>query len=85
MILQKLVNKKKKNKGQAMTEYVIIICLVAVAALLVVGVFGTNIRRLFASADASLAGGVATQSSLSTQGDAQMQGSVRVNKFTGDK
>ena len=80
MVLQKIVN-RKKNQGQAMTEYVIIICLVAVAALLVVGVFGTNIRRLLATADTSFSKGVAQSVQIDTSGNEEMSTSVGINKF----
>lgn len=72
--------KLQRKAGQAMTEYVIIIAVVAIAALLVVGIFGSNIRNLFAGADKSLSAGQAQQ--------AEMQGNnvstdkeVRVNDY----
>ena len=41
------------ESGQGMTEYIIIVALIAIAAIGVVGLFGDNIRALFgASADA---------------------------------
>lgn len=68
----------KTRKGQAMTEYVIIICLVAVAALLVIGVFGTNIRKLFKSANTSFSKGQAESASIEDKGgDAE----VRINSY----
>ena len=43
----------KKQDGQGMTEYIIIVALIAIAAIGVVTVFGDNIRKLFgASVDA---------------------------------
>jgi pilus assembly protein Flp/PilA len=47
----------KKNKlnrrGQGMTEYIIIVALIAIATIGVITLFGNNIRKLFgASADA---------------------------------
>ena len=48
--LNRLVRDKK---GQGMTEYIIIVALIAIAAIGVVTLFGDNIRALFsASADA---------------------------------
>lgn len=72
----KTVNRKS---GQAMTEYVIIICVVAIAALLVAGVFGTNIRNLFKSANVSLTEGEATTVTLDDQGGTK---DVRVSDFS---
>ena len=71
------MKKLNRKSGQAMTEYVIIICVVAIAALLVAGVFGTNIRNLFKGANTSLTQGEA----LSTTMDDQGGGEVRINDF----
>ena len=67
-----------RKSGQAMTEYVIIICVVAIAALLVAGVFGTNIRHLFKSANTSLTAGEAKTATMQDQGGAS---DVRINQF----
>jgi Flp pilus assembly pilin Flp len=37
----------RDEAGQGMTEYIIIVCLVAVAAIFVVRMFGTQIKRAF--------------------------------------
>jgi len=43
----------RKNRGQGMTEYIIIVALIAIAAIGIITLFGDNIRRLFGmSADA---------------------------------
>ncbi len=45
--------KKSTKRGQGMTEYIIIVALIAIATIGVVTLFGDNIRMLFsASADA---------------------------------
>lgn len=67
-----------RKSGQAMTEYVIIICVVAIAALLVAGVFGTNIRNLFKSANQSMVAGQASQQTMQDQGATK---DVRVSDF----
>ena len=71
----KTINRKS---GQAMTEYVIIICVVAIAALLVAGVFGTNIRNLFKSANQSMVAGKAEQKDMKDEGGTK---DVRVSDF----
>ncbi|HZH77454.1 MAG TPA: hypothetical protein VEY88_15625 [Archangium sp.] len=43
------------NRGQGMTEYIIIVVLVAMAVLGVVGIFGHRLRLLFATSADSLA------------------------------
>lgn len=72
------MTKLQRKSGQAMTEYVIIICVVAIAALLVAGVFGTNIRNLFKSANDSLKGGAAESAEMKNDGAGK---DVRINDF----
>lgn len=45
------------QSGQGMTEYLIIVALIAVAAIGVTSVFGRDIRELFAATTDSLTGG----------------------------
>ncbi len=45
-----------RQRGQGMTEYIIIVALIAIAAIGVVTIFGDNIRDLFAGATNALAG-----------------------------
>lgn len=46
----------RRQAGQGMTEYIVIVALIAVAAIGVVTVFGDNVRQLFATAASGLAG-----------------------------
>lgn len=46
----------RDQRGQGMTEYIIIVALIAIAAIGVVTIFGDNIRDLFAGATNALAG-----------------------------
>ena len=50
----------RSESGQGMSEYLIIVALVAIAAIGVVTVFGRDIRELFAGTTDSLAGNQAT-------------------------
>jgi Flp pilus assembly pilin Flp len=52
----KTVKKLRKNRGQGMTEYIIIVALIAIAAIGVITLFGNNIRRLFGASADALAG-----------------------------
>ena len=53
----KTVNKKlSKRRGQGMTEYIIIVALIAIAAIGVITLFGNNIRKLFGQSADALAG-----------------------------
>lgn len=45
--------RKKREKGQAIVEYIIIIVIVAVAALTVMGIFSDRIRQIIAGAASS--------------------------------
>ena len=47
---------QKARKGQATAEYIIIVALVAVAAIVVVTFFGNSIRNLFSHSTAKLSG-----------------------------
>ena len=58
-ITKKTQAKKNLNKrGQGMTEYIIIVALIAIAAIGVITLFGDNIRRLFGSSADALGGSV---------------------------
>lgn len=53
------MNKKltlKRKSGQAMVEYIIIVVVVAIAALLIFGVFGDTIRQKLGGAVNELGG-----------------------------
>ena len=58
-------NRQSRRRGQGMTEYIIIVALVAIAAIGVVTIFGDNIRDLFAGATNALAG----ESSVSVESE----------------
>ena len=47
---------RRNQSGQGMTEYIIIVALIAVAAIAVVGFFGDVIRNQFSNMTAALAG-----------------------------
>jgi pilus assembly protein Flp/PilA len=52
-IAKKSMRNLRKPRGQGMTEYIIIVALIAIAAIGIITLFGDNIRRLFGmSADA---------------------------------
>ena len=46
----------KKSRGQGMTEYIIIVALIAIAAIGVITLFGDNIKALFGMSADALAG-----------------------------
>src|SRR5205085_10284303 len=54
--MRRFVRKIKSQSGQGMSEYLIIVALIAVAAIGVVTVFGRDIRELFSASTGSLSG-----------------------------
>jgi pilus assembly protein Flp/PilA len=52
----------KRQDGQGMTEYIIIVALIAIAAIGVVTVFGQDIRMLFGASTAALSGDTSVRS-----------------------
>jgi Flp pilus assembly pilin Flp len=61
-----------RDSGQGMTEYLIIVALVAVAAIGVVTVFGRDVRELFGATTDALAGNQARNTAV--------RANVRANK-----
>ncbi|MCB0418474.1 MAG: hypothetical protein H6617_09935 [Bdellovibrionaceae bacterium] len=47
---------QKRNRGQGLVEYLILVCLLAVATIAVVSVVGQNIRARYANISAALQG-----------------------------
>jgi len=65
----------QKLRGQAMTEYIIIVALIAIAAIGVITLFGDNLRRLFGSSAEALAG----SDQVKNTGQTAQQSTVRKN------
>ena len=57
----------RNQRGQGMTEYIIIVALIAVAAIAVIVLFGDNIRKQFAKS-ARAVGGYDTKTVGDTSG-----------------
>jgi Flp pilus assembly pilin Flp len=60
----------KRKEGQAMVEYIIIVAVVAIAALVLFGMFGDTIKKKLGGAVDELDGGSAGQSAA---GDSSLQ------------
>lgn len=52
----------RRITGQGMTEYIIIVALIAIAAITVVGFFGDTVRAQFGTMASTLGGGTAATS-----------------------
>jgi Flp pilus assembly pilin Flp len=61
-LARKQMKSMKKSRGQGMTEYIIIVALIAIAAIGVVTLFGDNIRKLFGASADALAGNASVTS-----------------------
>ncbi len=46
----------RRKRGQGMTEYIIVIAIVAIGAILIIGVFGKQIKNTFGRIAAALSG-----------------------------
>ena len=66
---QSLPSKARRIRGQGMTEYIIIVALIAVAAIAVVGAFGGVVQEQFAVMAQSLAGDTAGAGTSRTDAD----------------
>lgn len=62
--------KLKKARGQGMTEYIIIVALIAIAAIGVITLFGDNIKALFGMSADALAGDVSVEKRTSKSKEA---------------
>ncbi len=49
-------NRLRQKRGQGMTEYIIIVALISVAAIAVVTRFSTNVRAMFVASSNAIAG-----------------------------
>lgn len=55
-MMNKMNKLVRSENGQGMTEYIIIVALIAIAAIGVITVFGNNLRVLFSNSANALAG-----------------------------
>ncbi len=61
-----MLMKLRGRRGQGMTEYIIIVALIAIAAIGVVALFGDNIRALFGTSSNAMAGDEAATAETNT-------------------
>ena len=62
--------KVNKAKGIAMTEYLIILAVVAIAAITITALFGKQIKAVFSNSTAALQGTEGTATAGDTSGEA---------------
>jgi pilus assembly protein Flp/PilA len=59
--IQQQSKSRRRSRGQGMTEYIIIVALIAIAAIGVITLFGDNIRKLFGISAQALSGNTSIQ------------------------
>lgn len=67
---------KIRQLGQGMTEYIIIVALIAIAAITVYNLFGDTVRNQVGDMAAELGGGDSTNEGVATGGAAQGEGAA---------
>ena len=70
---------RARQLGQGMTEYIIIVALIAISAIVVYNLFGSTVREQVGDMAAELGGGTADNSALTTGGQARDAGQVEHN------
>ncbi|MBU1218571.1 hypothetical protein KKF34_08805 [Myxococcota bacterium] len=68
-----LVKRMNNKKGQGMTEYIIIVALIAIAAIGVITLFGDDIRKLFGASANALAGETNVQTNAMKAGNKEIR------------
>lgn len=69
--MKKTGNKASSRSGQGLTEYIIIVALVAIAAIGVVNIFGNQLRHQFSTIIASMSGSSVQVTSLAAKAKEQ--------------
>ena len=70
------IQQRAKQLGQGMTEYIIIVALIAIAAITVYNLFGDTVRSQVGDMAAELGGGTATNQALTDGAQAQTEAAV---------
>ncbi len=80
------IQQKAKQLGQGMTEYIIIVALIAIAAITVYNLFGDTVRNQVGDMAAELGGGTSTGDAGGTSTAAQAEGAADygLDDFTQD-
>ncbi|MCK9366894.1 MAG: pilus assembly protein [Metallibacterium scheffleri] len=82
---QQRLSGRRLQRGQGMTEYIIIVALVAIAAIAVYSFFGKAVRGQMAAITSQLAGGAGTAgtgAAVVAQGKANIEATAQYNLKT---
>lgn len=82
-----LLNSKARQAGQGMTEYIIIVALVAVAAISVYNIFGDTVRGQVGNMASELGGGSGTTATAEavTKAEAESRQQYNLADFDQDE
>jgi Flp pilus assembly pilin Flp len=61
----------RRKKGQGMTEYIIIVGLIALSAIVIVAIFGKQIKAQFSGMTTAMSGNTAAVNSLQTEAETE--------------
>lgn len=70
------IQQKAKQLGQGMTEYIIIVALIAIAAITVYNIFGDTVRGQVGNMAAELGGGDGTTDAATAGGEGAAEATV---------
>lgn len=73
------IKSRARQLGQGMTEYIIIVALIAISAIVVYNLFGSTVREQVGDMAAELGGGDATQAAATTGAQAQTASTAKHN------
>ncbi len=69
--MKKTMKVPSKPRGQGLTEYIVIVALVAIAAIGIVNIFGNQLRHQFSTIVAAMSGSSIQVKSLATKAKQQ--------------
>ena len=73
------IKSRLRQLGQGMTEYIIIVALIAISAIVVYNLFGSTVREQVGDMAAELGGGDAKKTAVATGGEAQTAAETKHN------
>ena len=65
--MSRFIRRLRNRRGQSLTEYILIVALVAIASIAILTIFGNQIRSLFSASTQQLQGN--TNGQITNQGD----------------
>ncbi|WP_043309437.1 Flp family type IVb pilin [Pseudomonas sp. ML96] len=73
------IKSRVRQLGQGMTEYIIIVALIAISAIVVYNLFGSTVREQVGDMAAELGGGEASTAAATTGNDAKAAAANKSN------